>query len=225
MFPVPSQASQSINLPLTSIFPRPWHWRQVSSDICHFLHFSMGALGTVHPTPLRAQRKGVRRGVGMISTVGSSTFAELTGRRVTGAHGRDVSAALPRPARPSEVVAIAPAQSIDRRGSLGGSGVFRAHHLCGGHSGPSVWHPASRLWVQRVRGDRLQIARNGAFTRSARRGTLCPASGRPRLLPDSAVYKWRERITPRGMPTRNLSGVPGTLTHEIVLDRQQSTRR
>lgn len=106
----------------------------------------------------------------MVSTVGSPTAAELTARRVTGALGRDVSAALPRPAG---------------RRAARDSGKTRAWHHAGAASGAfRAGHPLRGApWAYRLRPSLAARVNRCAATDSiwlefvhlrarARRGTL-----------------------------------------------------
>jgi hypothetical protein len=74
----------------------------------------------------------------MISTVGSSTFAELTTRRITGARGREVSEALH--ARPIPRDGVAPSTRV----LVGGSEPSGTSTSAVGSLGLSYGTPASR---------------------------------------------------------------------------------
>lgn len=86
-------------------------------------------------TPPPVQRGSADQGVGGVSTVGSSV-AELTARRITGARGRDVSAALYARAHLAERVRNA------MSGCSSEVGAFRASPSAGGTLGLSYGTPA-----------------------------------------------------------------------------------
>lgn len=181
----------------------------------------MGALGTVHPTPVRAHFHCVRTGVGMISTVGSPTYAELTGPGTTPDHGRDVSA-LSR-VRPDLARATFPrvSQARDVRAR---SGAIRTRALCGRQAGPSVRPPCSRGGGQRLRGGRLHDARWSIYRRREAPGRCAPGWFRARgccLTPRCARAVRRHSVGFHSLELITLrcrtDGVSGTVSPSVVL--------
>jgi hypothetical protein len=174
-----------------------------------------GRLGTVHPTP--DDHLGWSSGVEMISTVGSSTFAELTARRITGARGRDMSEALhARPAPPRLTV----------RSPIGGAGAFRCVALCVRQVGPLVWAPClAAVGGQHLRGVRLQYARWSIYRRRVA-PERCAPGGPARgccLLRGSRFPPLQRGVHhPKAIfGGSKRQGVSGTLTPEVLWQRHR----